>query len=79
MNSRSFRGKGKPGSPELPIVPNCTLERMRASGCIGLDCRKCGWNKDEAARRKNLIHRRGLTYDKEIRLNRLVVTARGVR
>ena len=71
MNTRSFHGKGNPGT-RLPPVPGCTLGQMRA--CGGMSCDGCGWNRDEIARRKTLIKRNGLTRDPHTGLRRLVVT-----
>ena len=80
MNSRSFRGKGKPGRPpisDLFPVSGCTLGQMRATMCTGEVCDNCGWNRDEQARRKAAMHRSGLTLDPETGLRRLTVGRRG--
>ena len=58
---------------DIPIIPGCTLGRMRA--CGGLDCDGCGWHKDEIARRKELIRRDGLTQDRN-GTRRLVIKRR---
>ena len=72
MNTRSFRGKGRPMGIEVPAVPGCNLKGLRA--CSGTNCAGCGWNVDEIEKRKELLRRNGLTVDPKTGLKRLVVT-----
>jgi len=62
---------------ELYPVEGCTLGNYRAIMCTGEVCARCGWNKDEAARRRRLIERNGLTVNPETGLKQLSVPRRG--
>lgn len=73
-------GRGRPlrrSVAELYPVDGCTLGAQRATMCTGEVCARCGWNRDEIARRRQLIEKQGLTPDPETGLKRLVVTRRG--
>ena len=40
---------------------NCCLEHRSGKGCNGAQCKNCGWNAAERARRERLLLKQGLT------------------
>jgi len=54
-------------------IDDCRVARQRTGYC-GKCCYKCGWNADEAKRRRKIIRTHGLTLDRKTGLLRLVVS-----
>jgi len=54
---------------------NCCLEHRSGKGCNGTQCKNCGWNAAERARRERLLRKQGLTLGAD-GLLRLVIKRR---
>lgn len=54
---------------------NCCLKHRSGNGCNGAQCKNCGWNAAERARRERLLQKQGLTLGSD-GLLRLVIKRR---